>query len=121
MQSLPFGFQHIIKSIPNKAKSLETKVKKLSLRVEELQNIRPEVHELKGIRTEVEDGTKRMEELDKEMKKMREGLDRGEEDWNMTELNVSLFRQVGEDVQVADSIVKEIAQWQRRKRKLVSR
>merc|ERR1719318_2553054 len=102
--------EDIISSIPNKVKSLETKVKKLSLKLEQLQKIRPEVHELKGIKIEIEDGMKKMEQLDKEMKKMKEGLDEGEEDWNMTELNVSLFRQVGEDVQVADSLVREIIQ-----------
>lgn len=99
-----------IKSIPNKVKSLETKVKKLTLRMEQLQKIRPEVHELKQIRIEVEEGCKKIEDLDKDMKKVREQLDTEEEDWNLTELNVSLYRQVGEDVQVADNLVKEIAQ-----------
>jgi len=99
-----------IKSIPNKVKSLETKVKKLTLRMEQLQKIRPEVHELKQIRIEVEEGCKKIEDIDKDMKKVREQLDTEEEDWNLTELNVSLYRQVGEDVQVADNLVKEIAQ-----------
>eukprot|EP00090_Calanus_glacialis_P008475 TRINITY_DN16831_c0_g1_i1.p1 TRINITY_DN16831_c0_g1~~TRINITY_DN16831_c0_g1_i1.p1 ORF type:complete len:1318 (-),score=560.98 TRINITY_DN16831_c0_g1_i1:78-3809(-) len=110
--------EDIISSIPNKVKSLETKVKKLSLKLEQLQKIRPEVHELKGIRIEIEDGMKKMEQLDKEMKKMKEGLDEGEEDWNMTELNVSLFRQVGEDVQVADSLVREIVQLEDKKEEI---
>jgi len=102
--------EDIIKSIPNKVKSLETKVKKLTIRMEQLQKIRPEVHELKQIRIEVDEGSKKIDELDKDMKKVREQLDEEEEDWNLTELNVSLYRQVGEDVQVADNLVKEIAQ-----------
>jgi len=110
--------EDIISSIPNKVKSLETKVKKLSLKLEQLQKIRPEVHELKGVRIEIEDGVKKMEQLEKEMKKMKEGLDEGEEDWNMTELNVSLFRQVGEDVQVADGLVREIVQLEEKKEEI---
>lgn len=102
--------EDVIKSIPNKVKSLENKVKKFTLRLEQLQKIRPEVHELKGIKIELDEDSKKIDDLDKDMKKIREQLDTEEEDWNLTELNVSLYKQVGEDVQVADNLVKEISQ-----------
>jgi len=117
-KELVVDLEEIINSIPNKVKSLETKVKKLSSRLEQLQKIRPEVHELKGIIKEVEDGITKLEELDKEMKRMREGLDEGEEDLNMTELNVSLYKQVGEDVQLADSLIREVSQLMEKKEEI---
>eukprot|EP00092_Neocalanus_flemingeri_P030577 GFUD01033198.1.p1 GENE.GFUD01033198.1~~GFUD01033198.1.p1 ORF type:complete len:1313 (+),score=556.33 GFUD01033198.1:149-4087(+) len=117
-QELATELEDIIKSIPNKVKNLESKVKKLSARLEQLQKIRPEVHELKSIRKEVEDSASNLEELDRDMKKMREDLDEGEEDWNMTELNVSLYRQVGEDVQLADSLAREVAQLREKKEEI---
>jgi len=117
-KELVADLEEIINSIPNKVKSLETKVKKLSSKLEQLQKIRPEVHELKGIKQEVNDSTIKLEELEKEMKRMREGLDEGEEDLNMTELNVSLYKQVGEDVQVADGLVRELAQLGEKKEEL---
>merc|ERR1711915_162222 len=95
--------EEMISSIPNKVKSLEVKVKKLDFKLQEFQRLRPEVHELKSIKVELEESNKKLEKLDADIKQLQERLDEGEEDLNMTELNVSLFRQIGEDVQAIDS------------------
>jgi len=107
--------EETISSIPNKVKSLEVKVKKLDSKLQEFQRIRPEVHELKSIKVELEESNKKQENLDADIKHLQERLDEGEEDLNMTELNVSLFRQIGEDVQAIDSFVKDIQQLQDKK------
>ena len=110
--------EDLIKSIPGKVKSLESKVKNLQSRQEQLQRIRPEAHELTNLKKEVEVNTKKIEELDGDLKSLKKRLDDGEEDLSITEVSASLLKQVSEDVQQIDNLTKEVASLNEKKEEL---
>jgi len=110
--------EELISTIPGKVKSLEVKKKNLEKKLEQLQSIRPEAHELKTVSKEIEDNVKKLETMDNELKQIQKKLEDGEEDLSITEVSSSLLKQVNEDVQLLDSLNKEVIDLQERKDEL---
>merc|ERR1712098_522858 len=66
----------------------------------------------------IEDNDKKLATMDNELKQLQTKLDDGEEDLDITQVSSSLLKQVNEDVQLLDSLNKEVTDLQERKDKL---
>ena len=107
-----------IMRIPAKVKNLELNVKKFQAKLEQLQRIRPEAHELKNLVKDIEENTKKLSTLESEMKTLESRLEDGEEDWSITEVTASLIKTVSDDVQIIDSLTKELSSLSEKKEEL---
>merc|ERR1719318_756089 len=56
-----------------------------------------------------------MDDNDKSIKALQEDLENDEEDWTLSEFNVSLLRDMSEDIQSVDSLYKEVQQFKHKK------
>ena len=99
--------EELIGSIPNKVKSLQTKVKKLSERQDSLLKISPDAHLLKNLKKEIEDNGKKIKDIDSEIQSLKKKLD-DDEDLDLVSNTASILKQVSEDVQIIDSLSKEV-------------
>merc|ERR1719376_1440599 len=99
-----------IKGIPSKVKSMEAKVTKHNGRLDDLQRVRPDIQALKQLGEEVKEAEKKMELLDKEVKKLRDGLEYEEAEHTDVEVEVTELREVAEDAQIVDGLRKELEQ-----------
>ena len=99
-----------IKGIPAKVKSLEAKVTKHSGRLDALQRVRPDIQALKQLGEEVKEAEKKMDLLDKDVKKLRDGLEDEEAEHTDVEVAVTELREVAEDVQIVDGLRRELEQ-----------
>ena len=97
-----------IRAIPNKVKSLESKVKSLQRKTELFQKARPQVHELKNLKTENDSQTKKIEEIDNEMKTFKKDIEDIDEDLSLTEATITSLKEVAEDVQQVDTLTREL-------------
>jgi len=97
-----------IAAIPGKVKSLQLKVKQKTARMENLQKVRPEVAALVQIKKEVEEGTSRIQDLEKDIRKLEGELKEEAAELTRVEGDVEGFREVGEDVQIVDGLVREL-------------
>jgi len=64
---------------------------------------------LKNLKAENDSQLKKIEEIDKEIKNLKKEIEDIDEDKNLVEVNVSLLKQVCEDVQQVDSLTRELA------------
>jgi len=96
-----------IKKIPKTVKNLELKVNLLTTKLEAMQKVRPEVHELKIMKGDHANNVKKLAELEKEIKSLRESIEDDEELKSAEELFLK-FKETGEDVQLIDSVSKEL-------------
>ena len=103
-----------IKGIPSKVKSLEAKVTKHSGRLDALQRVRPDIQALKLLGEEVKEAEKKMELLDKEVKRLHNGLEDEELEHTEVENAVTELREVSEDVQIVDGLRRELEQLEER-------
>ena len=103
-----------IKGIPAKVKSLEAKVTKQSGRLDALQKVRPDIQAFKQLGEEVNEAEKKMELLDKEVKRLRDELDDEEAEHTEVEEAVSDLKEIAEDVQIVDGLRKELEQLEER-------
>ena len=104
------GLEEQTRAIPAKVRSLEAKVVKQSGRLEALHSIRPDLQMLKQLGQEVQEAELKMKQLEKAVKGLRTELEVEEGEYATTEELVLELREVGEDVQVVDSLRREVEQ-----------
>ena len=83
-------------------------MKSLQRKTELFQKARPQVHELRNLRTENDSQTKKIEEIDNEMKTFKKDIEDIDEDLSLTEATITSLKEVAEDVQQVDTLTREL-------------
>ena len=109
--------EELIGSIPNKVKSLQTKVKKLTDRQDSLLKISPDAHLLQSLKKETEVNSRKIEEIDAEVKSIQKKLD-DDDEFEIVSNTTSILKQVNEDVQTIDNLSKEVEALRERKEEM---
>ena len=107
-EELKRDLEAMIAEIPRKLQGLEKKVNMEEKRHQELLNISPDYHALKQTRQEIQEFTSQVSNIEKELKAMKERKEEKEEEWGKVMETSETLRSVAEDVQMIDTITREL-------------